>query len=183
MNLTAQLLADLMQCPVARAEPYIDSCNFMLTQYDINTPIRLAHLCAQYGHETGSLVYMRELWGPTAQQKKYDPPSSLATALGNTEEGDGFNFRGAGWPQLTGRANFQRASNELCIDFVAKPDEVGTPEFAPVVGGLFWQWKGLNAIADRDDVEAITRRINGGLTGFDDRKARLAKAKAILGIS
>lgn len=183
MNLTAQLLASLMQCPVSRAEPFIDSCNFMLDQYDISTSLRLAHLCAQYGHETGGLLYMRELWGPTSQQAKYDPPNALATSLGNTSKGDGYTFRGAGWCQLTGRANFQRASNDLCIDFVAKPDEVATSEFAPVVGGLFWQWGNINAAADRDDVQAVTRKINGGLTGLADREARLAKCKTILGIT
>jgi putative chitinase len=182
VNVTAQQLAALMQCPVARAAPFIDSCNFMLDQYAINTPLRLAHMCAQYGHETGSLFYMVEVWGPTASQARYDPPGTLASQLGNTTKGDGFALRGRGWPQLTGRANYQRASNELCIDFIAKPDELATPEFAPVIGGLFWSWKGLNTFADQDDITTITRRINGGLNGIDDRTARLAKCKTILGI-
>lgn len=183
MNLTSQLLGDLMQCSASRAAPFLTSCNFALQQYDISTTLRLAHFASQVGHETGSLLYMTELWGPTDQQKKYDPPSSVATDLGNTQKGDGFAFRGRGWIQLTGRANYQRASRELCVDFITKPDELATPDFAPVIGGLFWEWRSLNSYADRDDVEAVTRRVNGGYTGIDDRKARLAKAKTILGIA
>ena len=81
--------------------------------YDINTPLRQAHFLAQILHECGLFQFMSELWGPTASQKRYDPPSSLAKQLGNTQSGDGFVYRGRGAIQLTGKFNYQKYADYL----------------------------------------------------------------------
>ena len=101
--------------------------------------------------------------------------------LGNTQEGDGWKFRGAGLIQLTGRANFEQADKALNFDLVNRPERVAEDNvIAALAACWFWQSRGLNELADKDDLLAITKRINGGLNGLDDRKKRLAQAKEVL---
>ena len=103
--------------------------------------------------------------------------------LGNIAEGDGWKYRGAGLIQLTGRANFTKANQALRFDLVNRPERVAEDNLiAALAAGWFWQSNGLNILADKDDVVAITKKINGGQNGLDDRKKRLAVAKAALGI-
>ena len=150
-----------------------------MRKYGINTPLRRAHFLAQMLHETAGLRYLEEVWGPTTQQLKYDPPHSVARNLGNTEPGDGFRFRGRGGFMLTGRANYKEYGRVVRKDLLESPDLVST-DFAMDSAAWFWDKRGLNEIADRDDVRTITRRINGGLTGYSDRQRRLATAKSVL---
>lgn len=103
--------------------------------------------------------------------------------LGNIAEGDGWKYRGAGLIQLTGRANFIKANKALNFDLVNRPERVAEDNLiAALASGWFWEENGLNILADKDDVVAITKKINGGTNGLDDRRQRLAVAKKALGI-
>lgn len=103
--------------------------------------------------------------------------------LGNIAEGDGWKYRGAGLIQLTGRANFTKVNQALNFDLVNRPERVAEDNLiAALTAGYFWQDNNLNVLADKDDIETITKKINGGLNGLDDRKKRLAVAKVALGV-
>jgi predicted chitinase len=125
---------------------------------------------------------MSEVWGPTPQQLRYDPPTKLAAKLGNTQAGDGYRFRGAGPLQLTGRENFRRAGKALGLDLEAHPELAFTPEVGFRLAAWFWREHGLNELADARDFDKITLRINGGYNGKDDRDRRYAIATHILGV-
>lgn len=100
--------------------------------------------------------------------------------LGNTEPGDGWRYRGRGTKQTTGRANYADVQAVTGLNVIDDPDQLADPDRGLRAGCVFWQAKGCNAIADRDDIEALTKRVNGGLNGLPDRKAALARAKSIL---
>jgi predicted chitinase len=150
---------------------------------EISTPLRAAAFLAQIAHESAELRFMQELWGPTAQQKKYEPPSDVATSLGNTQPGDGFRYRGRGPIQITGRANYKKYGDLLGVDLVGNPDLAAQPEYAFQTAGLFWKMRGLNELADVQDFTTITKRINGGLTGLAERERYYETAKRALGIA
>jgi len=106
--------------------------------------------------------------------------------LGNTEPGDGRRFKGRGLIQLTGRSNYReytehrRNLGETSVDFEQTPEIVSDPPFAADVAGWYWDSRKINALADGDDVKAVTRKINGGLNGLADRKRYLGLAKQSL---
>lgn len=155
-----------------------------MAEYHIDaTPVRQAMFLAQVGHESEGLRYMREIWGPTPNQKRYEPPSDLARQLGNTQPGDGRRFAGRGPIQITGRFNYAKFSKILGVDLIAHPELLEGFELAVRSAGAFWDDRGLNALADADDFLTITKRINGGTNGLADRQARLAGAKIALGIT
>jgi hypothetical protein len=109
----------------------------------------------------------------------------LATALGNTEAGDGKRFKGRGPIQITGRANYRRFGDLLGIELVSDPALAALPALAFRIAGLFWSKKGLNELADRatgDAFREITRRINGGFNGLEDRQKFYAVARTVLGV-
>ncbi len=143
--------------------------------YHINTPLRLAHFLAQIDHESGGFKYLTEL-GNRAYFNKYEGRKDL----GNTEVGDGFRFRGRGYIQVTGRYNYLQLSKDTGIDFVNNPDLLATEVNAIVSACWFWSKRKLNALADKDDLIGITRRVNGGLTGLEDRRRKLAKWKQLV---
>lgn len=144
----------------------------------LNQPHRLAHYIPQLAHESGGFRYDRELWGPTPAQERYD----TRTDLGNTPEkdGDGYKYRGRTAMQLTGKYNYTKFM-QWCTreglnppDFINKPDLVNTDPWEGLVPLWYWDegnpsGKSLNRYADQGDIEMITRRINGGLNGYDDR--------------
>ncbi len=142
---------------------------------DIDTPLRQSHFLAQLAHESGEFRYTEEL----ASGKRYEGRKDL----GNTEPGDGVRFKGRGLIQVTGRANYTAFGKFVKQDFTTG-DAMGRlateVAFAVQVAVWFWGTRGLNLLADADNVEAITRKINGGLNGFDDRKAKLERAKFFL---
>lgn len=140
------------------------------------TPLRLAHFLGQAAHESGGFIYMEEIWGPTPAQRGYDGRADL----GNTQPGDGLRYKGRGPIQLTGRANYRAFGRLLGIDFEQHPEIVALPSIGLLVACLYWTRKGLSALADADDLITITKRINGGTNGLDDRRARAAKAKELL---
>src|SRR5687767_16020907 len=96
--------------------PFLSSA---MTEFAIQTPARAAAFLAQVAHESGQFRFMEEIWGPTAAQRRYEPPGTLADTLGNTEAGDGRRFKGRGPIQITGRANYERFGKLLGIDLVA----------------------------------------------------------------
>jgi putative chitinase len=162
--------------------PYLQAA---LTEFGIHFPARAAAFIAQLAHESGQFRFMEEIWGPTPAQRRYEPVSTLAANLGNIEPGDGKRFKGRGPIQITGRANYRRFGDLLGTDLVSDPARAALPELAFRIAGLFWSKKGLNELADRATDEAfreITRRINGGFNGLDDRRKFYAAACAVLGV-
>jgi predicted chitinase len=167
--------------PQAKRQLYLPFMNKVMEIYEIDTPLRASAFLAQIAHESGELKFMEEIWGPTAQQKKYEPPSDLASRLGNTQTGDGFRYRGRGPIQITGRANYKKYGDLLGVDLIGNPDLAATPQFAFSTAGLYWKLNGLNELADVQDFEAITKRINGGLNGLAERERYYEIAKNMLG--
>src|SRR5262249_42733694 len=167
--------------PQAKRQLYLPFINKVMEIYEIDTPLRAAAFLAQIAHESAELRFMEEIWGPTAQQKRYEPPSALATRLGNTEKGDGFRYRGRGPIQITGRSNYKKYGDLLGVDLVGNPDLAATPQFAFSTAALFWKMNGLNELADVQDFITITKRINGGLNGLADRQKYYEIAKNVLG--
>jgi len=100
--------------------------------------------------------------------------------LGNTQPGDGRRYKGRGIFQLTGRANYVTYGNKLGVDLVNDPPLAATPEISVRTAMEYWKTRGLNAFADANDIFTITRRINGGTNGLDDRRSYLAKIQRIL---
>jgi putative chitinase len=180
--LTENDLQQIMpRLPQAKRQLYLPFINRVMEIYEIDTPLRASAFLAQIAHESAELKYMEEIWGPTAQQKKYEPPSEVATRLGNTQPGDGFRYRGRGPIQITGRANYEKYGDLLGVDLVGNPDLAATPQYAFSTAGLFWKLNGLNELADVQDFIAITKRINGGLNGLAERQKYYEIAKNELG--
>ena len=144
-----------------------------LTEYAMNTDIRAAHFLAQTCHESAGFRTTEEFASGSAYEGRKD--------LGNTQPGDGPRYKGRGLIQLTGRANYVEYGEALGLGLVDHPETAADPVISLRIACEYWKRRGLNQVADRDDIETITRRINGGLNGLDDRKAYLAKAKAALG--
>lgn len=103
-----------------------------------------------------------------------------AKNLGNTEEGDGWKFRGRGYIQLTGRANYAKASEAIGVDLLENPDYASSPAGAAMTAGWFWDSNKLNIFADEHDWVALTKRINGGTIGLQDRVAHIEEALNVL---
>jgi len=100
---------------------------------------------------------------------------------GDEESGEGYAYRGRGLIQMTGKETYANCGSGLGMDLVGDPDRLLDPQYAALSAGWFWNKKGLNDLADTGDYETMTKRINGGIVGLDDRKAKIAKAKEILG--
>lgn len=157
---------------------WYESVRAALNEFDIATPVRIAAFLAQVGHESAGFRHVRELWGPTEQQTRYEGRKDL----GNTMPGDGFRFRGRGLIQITGRANYAEASKALRADLLKQPELLEQPMLAARSAAWFWSTRSLNAFADRGDFVGLTRRINGGITGLQDRERRWKIARAALGL-
>lgn len=138
----------------------------------LDTGLRLAHFMGQCAHESGGFRYMEEIASGAAYEGRAD--------LGNTQPGDGKRYKGRGPIQLTGRANYRAFGREVGIDFEAHPEMVAFPSVGLMAAVRYWNSRGLNAFADADDLLAITKRINGGTNGLEDRKVQTAKAKGLV---
>ena len=101
--------------------------------------------------------------------------------MGNRDEasGDGYRFRGRGVIQLTGHDNYWHCGQSIHMDFVAQPDLVATPMYAAMSGGWFWKTHGCNVLADQKDWVALTKKINGGTIGLEDRIALTNHAASV----
>jgi putative chitinase len=156
-----------------RAPALAIAANVHFPAYGImESPLRLAHFMAQLVHESGTFRYMEEIASGQAYEGRAD--------LGNTQPGDGKRYKGRGPIQITGRANYRRFGRKIGIDIENAPEIAANPSIGLHLALEYWRDRKLNDLADRDDVEGITRRINGGLNGFDDRKAHLAVIKGWL---
>lgn len=164
----------------AKRETYLPFLSAAMDTYEINSPLRAAAFLAQLAHESGELRFMEEIWGPTPQQRRYEPPSDLAARLGNTQRGDGARFKGRGPIQITGRANYRKYGDLLGVDLAEMPELAATPQIAFAIAGLFWQTNGLNELADVQDFTRITKRINGGFNGLPSRQKYYARALQVL---
>jgi putative chitinase len=147
--------------------------------YQVNTPSRIAHFLAQCAHESGGFRYAQELGGAAYFKRLYEDNRRLAEKLGNTQPGDGARYHGRGIIQLTGRYNYRVFGAALGLDLESTPDLAAQPEIGARIALEYWKQKGLNALADADDIVEITRRINGGQNGLADRREYLATAKRI----
>lgn len=175
--MTPVQLAEAMNIPFPRAVKWVDALTAAMAGGRINTRLRIAAFLAQIGHESGSLVYSKELGG-ASYFAKYDGRKDL----GNTEPGDGAKFCGRGLIQITGRANYAKASQSLFGDdrLLRKPDLLEEPMWAAKSAVWYWSTRNLNALADADRFTDITRAVNGGTNGLEDRKARYKYALTVL---
>lgn len=158
---------------IARAEELALAAAVHFPTYGImDSALRLAHFMAQLCHESGSFRYMEEIASGAAYEGRRD--------LGNTAPGDGKRYKGRGVLQLTGRANYRSYGRTIGIDLERHPTLAAIPSISLHIALEYWRQRNLNVLADADDVEAVTRKVNGGLNGLADRKKHLAKIKGWL---
>lgn len=158
---------------VGRAVELALSANVHFPAYGImDNRLRLAHFMAQIAHESGGFRYMEEIASGTAYENRAD--------LGNMQPGDGKRFKGRGPLQITGRGNYRNYGQEIGIYLEENPELAAIPSIGLHIACEFWKQKGLNALADADDIEGITKKVNGGFNGLSDRKQYLDKMKGLL---
>ena len=174
LEVTRDEVLCIMPTAEKRVDKYLPFINQYAKQYSVDTTLRMAHFLAQIAQESGQLKYVREL----ASGAAYDT-GPKAEALGNTPEkdGDGQRYKGRGLIQITGRTNYKAVGKSLGVDFITHPEMLEQPQYA--VASAFWYWNSrkLNVLADNDDIVTITKRINGGKNGLEDRKKYLNRAK------
>ncbi|MCZ2128604.1 MAG: glycoside hydrolase family 19 protein [Anaerolineales bacterium] len=175
----------------------------LLEEYDINTPLRISHFLAQVTHESNDFKVLKENLnysqsGLLSVFKKYfTPEQALAYArkpekianrvyanrLGNGDEasGDGWKYRGRGAIQVTGKTNYMKCSLYLFNDerLLTNPDKLLEPKYAILSACWYWRTNNLNMWCDNNDIYTLTRRINGGLNGIEDRKKRFDRIYSI----
>jgi putative chitinase len=182
---------------------WVDALNETFAKFDISTPLRQASFVGQCGHECGSFKVLEEnlnyraetlmkLWKsrfPTievaneyAKNPKKIANKVYSSRMGNRDEasGDGYRFRGRGCIQLTGHANYFHAGQACGVDFVMEPDLVATPRYAAMTAGWFWNTHKLNQYADTRDYLTMTKKINGGTIGLNDRIKHINHALEVL---
>lgn len=169
----SELLKIMPKAGAKRASLFLGPLNRAMKERRITTPARQAAFLAQIAHESGQLIYTRELADGRAYEGRRD--------LGNFEKGDGPRFRGRGLIQITGRANYRACSLGLFADerLLAFPELLEGAEQAARSAAWFWAANGLNALADQGDFAAITRRINGGTNGAAERLAFYRTAESV----
>jgi len=188
-----------------KASQYIPYLNAVLPQYGINTPLRKAHFLAQVAHESGGFKFVLENLNYSAKAlysvfRKYFPtlavaneyarqPEKIANKVyanrmgnGNTASGEGWKYRGRGLIQLTGKDNYQALSTTTSQNFIDNPELVSSPEWALASACWFWRSRKINQYADADDIHMVTKRINGGFNGLEDRQHYLDEFKKLYGI-
>lgn len=185
MSITEQQLLQILPNAGQQAGVFVSGLNMAMAKWKIDTPKRQAAFLAQVGHESGQLRYLREL-GSDQYLSKYDT-GSLAQKLGNTSapDGDGQRYRGRGLIQITGHDNYLRCSLALFGDdrLLRTPELLEQPQWAAASAAWFWSVNGLNSLADKEQFNTITRRINGGLNGLEDRLQLWTRARAVLCVS
>ncbi len=182
---------------------WIPALNDTFARFMLATPLQQAAFIGQCGHECGNFKVLEEnlnyraetlmkLWPkrfPTreiadqyARNPKKIANKVYSGRMGNRDEasGDGYRFRGRGCIQLTGHANYFHASQAVGVDFVKEPDLVATPQYAALTAGWFWDTHKLNKFADVRDWTGLTKRINGGIIGLDDRIKHINHALEVL---
>ena len=140
-----------------------------LDRYAINTPLRIAHFLGQTCHESAGFRTTEEFASGDEYEGRVD--------LGNTMPGDGRRYKGRGLIQLTGRANYKDIGSKLDLPLEAEPARAAAPVLSLTIACEFWKANKLNPLCDADDLDRVTRRINGGTNGIDERRAYTSKAK------
>ena len=149
---------------------FVQPLNAAMREFEIDQNVaRETHFLAQVAHESGGFNYVREIASGAAYEGRTD--------LGNVIEGDGERFRGRGLIQITGRANYASCGTALGLDLLGSPELLELPQNAARSAGWFWESHGCNALADNGDARAITKRINGGVNGLQDRLTYLQLAQ------
>ena len=184
-------------------EQWVDALNETFARFSILSPVQQASFIGQCGHECGNFKVLEEnlnyraetlmkLWAkrfPTieianeyARNPKKIANKVYASRMGNRDEssGDGYRFRGRGCIQLTGHANYFHAGKACDVDFVMNPDLVATPKYAAMTAGWFWNTHKLNQYADTRDFTMMTKKINGGTIGLNDRIKHINHALEVL---
>ena len=193
ITLTAANLALLMDCPQVRADRFVAPMQEAAKRAELTTEARWAHFVAQVGHECGGLRHLEELADGSAYEGR--------ASLGNTAPGDGKRYKGRGIIQLTGKRNYEAFDGWMGLAglLVREPERVAQViEYAVATAPFFWQTRKLNALADADTGEMttitlgerridanrallrITRTVNGGTNGLEDRQRRFIRALRIL---
>lgn len=148
-------------------------------EFGITTAKRWAHFLAQVMHESAECLYTVEQGTKSYFENRYGT-GELAKRLGNKSKADGFNFRGRGLIQITGRYNYGLYKEYCGYDVVNNPDLLAKPLGAIRSAMWFWKKNGLNELADKDDVAAVTKRVNGGTNGLESRKRYLERARLVI---
>ena len=182
---------------------WVPALNDTFARFGIVTPRQQAAFIGQCGHECGNFKILEEnlnyraetlmkLWPkrfPTleianqyARNPKKIANKVYADRMGNRDEasGDGYRFRGRGCIQLTGHSNYYHAGQALGVDFVKEPDLVATPKYAALTAGWFWSTHGCNDVAEAQNWTALTKKINGGTIGLQDRVMHTQMALATM---
>jgi len=178
---------------------WLEPLNETFEKYEINTPKRQACFIGQCMHESGGFKIMQEnlnysalaltrTWPSrfpdldTADKYAHNPEmiasKVYAGRMGNTTPEEAGKYIGRGLIQLTGKENYANCGLGLGVDLLGHPDWLATPKYAALSAGWYWNKKGLNALVD--DIETMTKRINGGTIGLDDRKAKINMALNVL---
>lgn len=192
----------VMGCDWDTAVKWADPLSGAAVLHHINTSKRMAPWLATIAHESSGLTRLEEnlnysvkrleeIWPSRFGPGKANPfeyannPEKLANKvyggrMGNTEEGDGWKYRGRGPIQLTGKFNYQRCMDSIRTDIVRFPDLLKEPSVGALSAGWFWESNGLNELADNDQFEDIVRKVNGGLIGWEDRVEKLQLAQKVM---
>lgn len=153
------------------AEKVAQIINERASKYGITTKFRLCAFIATIIHESGCFRYTKEL----ASGRAYE----FRTDLGNTpiDDGDGAKYKGRGFIQITGRANYEKVQDALKVPCVEQPELLESYPLCLVASMWWWHAHGCNQLADRDNIELVTRRVNGGYNGLTERKKYYELAK------
>ena len=202
MEITADIIKSLYP-QYKYPEDLAEVLSEQFEKYEINTPNRAAGFLAQCGHESNGFTVLKENLNYSAEGlnkifKKYFPtvadaqpyarnPEKIANKVyanrmgnGDEDSGDGYKFRGRGAIQLTGHDNYAQFAASVGYDIDDAVEDLETLDGAIESACWFWKKNGLNAICDKDDIVTMTKRINGGVIGLDDRRAHYEKAKGLL---
>lgn len=144
-----------------------------LHNYQIDTRLRIAHFLGQVCHESAGFRTTEEFASGADYEGRRD--------LGNTVAGDGVRYKGRGLLQLTGRANYKRLGAVLNLQLEQNPEIAGDPAISLLIACEYWKDRNINRLCDQDDVVAVTRAVNGGTNGLQDRRELTARAMAVLG--
>lgn len=167
------LLSIMPSLPREVGAAHLPWLNRAMWEFGVTTPRRKACFLAQLAHESGELRYFEEHASGEAYEGRCED-------LGNCAAGDGPRYKGRGPIQLTGRKNYRQAGAVLGLDLEAEPELAGRREVGFRIAGWFFHANGLNELAERDQFSEITRRINGGLLGAQQRDMYWTRAKAVL---
>lgn len=149
------------EAPVKRLELFLEPINLAFEKWHLNTPERQRMFLAQLGHESGQLRYTEELASGAAYEGR--------KSLGNTSPGDGVKYKGRGLIQITGRTNYALCGLALDLPLLEKPELLQQLPYSVDSAGWFWQNNNLNSYCDKGDFKGLTKRINGGYNGWEDR--------------